>query len=73
MTDRRNDFIDRYNWRINWLYKQWGEGIQPTAESLEYKDERLENKTQKILRDGKMIILRNGKTYTASGTLIGDL
>ncbi len=73
MTDRRNDFIDRYNWRINWLYKQWGEGIQPTAESLEYQDESLENKTQKILRDGQMIILRNGKTYTASGTLIGDL
>ena len=35
MSSKKNDFLNRYNWRINWLYSQWGEGIQtdyvPTA------------------------------------------
>ena len=28
MSSKKNDFLNRYNWRINWLYSQWGEGIK---------------------------------------------
>ena len=70
MADRRDDFISRYNWRINWLYQQWGEGTQPAVESLE--NERLEFRGQKILRDGQLLIRRGDKIYTVSGLEIGN-
>ena len=68
MNDRRDDFINRYNWRINWLYQQWGEGIQPTAEGVESPKSNVESR--KIFRDGQILILRNGQKYTLQGQLI---
>ena len=31
LTNRKNDFLDKFNWRINWLYSQLGEGIRPAT------------------------------------------
>ena len=28
-SDVRDRFFRRYDWRIQWLYSQWGEGIKP--------------------------------------------
>lgn len=72
MTAKRNDFVGNFNWRTNWLYQQLGEGTKPIGSGLESIQNAADN-SQKILRNGQLIILRNGKTYTASGTLIGDL
>ena len=68
MTAKYNSFMDRFNWRINWLYKKWGEGTPPMAESLEANGERQE--AQKTLRDGQLLIIRNDKTYTIQGQLL---
>ena len=67
MAERRDDFINRYNWRINWLYQQWGEGIQPSTEGLEANGEQIE--AQKILRNGQLLIRRGDKTYTVGGMI----
>ena len=68
MADRRNDFINRYNWRINWLYQQWGEGIQPATEGIERT--QIDEVGRKMLRDGQLIIQRGGKTYTVQGQIL---
>ena len=68
MTAKYNSFMDRFNWRINWLYKKWGEGTPPMVESLEANGERQE--AQKTLRDGQLLIIRNDKTYTIQGQLL---
>ena len=68
MADRRKDFINRYNWRINWLYRQWGEGIQPAPEGVERT--QTYEVGRKMLRDGQLIIQRGGKTYTIQGQVL---
>ena len=74
MTSRTSDFLWRYDWRIQWLYGQWGEGIQPTAEDVEIvesggvRDERSSQvESRKILRDGHVLIERNGVVYDPLG------
>ena len=74
MTSRTSDFLWRYDWRIQWLYGQWGEGIQPTAEDVEIvesggvRDERSSQvESRKILRDGHVLIERNGVVYDLLG------
>ena len=62
-TDVRDRFFRRYDWRIAWLYSQWGEGIEPQGITYHNTDA----KVVKVLRDGQLIIERNGKRYTVSG------
>lgn len=69
MTAKRNEFINKFNWRTNWLYQQWGEGVKPIGLGLESIQNAADN-SQKILRNGQFIILRNGRTYTIQGQLI---
>jgi len=69
MTAKRNEFINKFNWRTNWLYQQWGEGVKPIGLGLESIQNAADN-SQKILRNGQLIILRNGRTYTIQGQLI---
>ena len=64
MTSRTSDFLWRYDWRIQWLYGQWGEGIQPTAEDVEIVES---GGSRKILRDGHVLIERNGVVYDPLG------
>lgn len=68
MADRRKDFVNRYNWRINWLYKQWGKGIPPATEGVERT--QTDEVGRKMLRDGQLIIQRGGKTYTIQGQIL---
>ena len=56
---------------------EYGYGIPDAWEAykgewLSVSGERMEHQAQKILRDGQILILRNGKTYTVSGMEIGD-
>jgi hypothetical protein len=67
-TDVRDRFFRRYDWRIQWLYGQWGEGIEPiTWDIEEANSQELRAKSQKLLRDGQLLIERNGRTYNAQG------
>ena len=68
MTAKRNVFLNKFNWRTNWLYSRWGEGVQPIDESV--KNERLELRGRKILRDGKMYLIYEGRIYDVQGRMI---
>ena len=65
MADRLSAFLSQYDWRINWLYQQWGEGAKPEVTGIE--EERLEWQGRKVLRNGQLLIIRGGKTYTLQG------
>jgi len=65
MADRLSAFLAQYDWRINWLYQQWGEGAKPEVTGIE--EERLEWQGRKVLRNGQLLIIRGGKTYTLQG------
>lgn len=65
MTGKLNYFLEKYDWRVGWLYAQWGEGIEPIQEGLESGKWKVESR--KELRNGKIVILRNGKAYTLQG------
>ncbi len=73
MTAKHNEFVNKFNWRTEWLYQQWGEGTRPATYDVEQAASPLSDTSIKRIQDGQLVIIRNGKTYTASGTLIGDL
>ena len=71
MTSKKNSFLNNYNWRINWLYGQWGEGIKPDnytpptdiIESVESST----NKPVKVFDGRQIIILHEGHAYDLLG------
>ena len=62
----RDRFFRRYDWRVAWLYSQWGEGTEP-ALGITHTDINRQTTTRKIIQDGQLLIERNGKFYTISG------
>lgn len=71
MSSRLSSFLWYYDWRINWLYSQWGEGIKPATWDIELlSGEEQPIKSQKILRDGQILILRNGAMYSITGVRV---
>ena len=67
MTNKLSDFLRRYDWRIQWLYSQWGEGIQPATWDNEAISSQPSAISRKTLRNGQIIIEANGKTYNLMG------
>ena len=71
MSGKLNDFLQRYDWRVRWLYSQWGEGIKPATWDI---DQTLvpnpDTQSRKILLNGEIRIIRGGKTYTIQGQRI---
>ena len=72
ITQKKNDFMSRFNWRINWLYNQWGEGKQPATWNVEVESEESRVESQKILHNGQVLIIRNGKIYDLHGRLMDN-
>ncbi len=71
LSGKLNDFLQRYDWRINWLYSQWGEGIKPVTWDIENTIVPTQNiQTRKILHNGELHIIRGGNTYTIQGQRI---
>ena len=68
-SDVRDRFFRRYDWRINWLYQQWGEGIKPATWDIDNVQDGAAA-SRKILRDGQLLILRGDKTYTVQGQVV---
>ena len=65
-ADVRDRFFRRYDWRINWLYGQWGEGIEPMQDIRELNATETEM-TTKVLQDGHIYLLRGNQIYTLTG------
>lgn len=72
MTAKRDDFFQRFDWRINWLYSQWGEGVRPATYDID-SPSLPDTQAAKQLRNGRLYILKDGKVYTILGTQIGDI
>ena len=71
MTAKRNEFINRFNWRTNWLYNQWGEGTKPVMQGIEQTENGvIRAEARKELRNGQIVIRRNEQIYTIQGQLI---
>ena len=66
MSSKLSDFLWNYDWRIDWLYSQWGEGIRPVTYDVEKVPDN-EVQSTKVLQNGQLRILRNGHVYTVSG------
>ena len=72
LTAKRNDFLNRFNARVNWLYQQWGEGVQPATNELESIQPSVFS-IQKIMRDGQIYLMYEGQMYDMRGVRVVDL
>ncbi|MBR0195559.1 MAG: CotH kinase family protein [Paludibacteraceae bacterium] len=66
LTAKRNDFLSRFNARVNWLYTQWGEGIKPATNGLESCQPSAVS-VQKIIKDGHIYLMYEGQVYDVRG------
>ncbi len=76
MTNRKDAFLNAYNWRINWLYSQWGEGIKPDNYSpvtggVNPTEKNTAEKATKVLRNGQLLIIHSDKVYDITGRELG--
>ena len=69
MSNKLSEFLWRYDWRIQWLHSQWGEGIKPATWDIEVPSANYPS-TRKILINGQILIERNNRLYTLSGQLV---
>lgn len=65
MNGKRDDFLWRYDWRIEWLYSQWGEGTKPAAWGISTVKDGAQG--HKMLLNGQLLIERNGVWYDILG------
>ncbi len=64
MDYARQQFMNNLNWRVGWLYSQWGTGIDALPETPET------NTTFRAIKrfeNGQLVIIRNEKKYTPTG------
>ena len=66
MAGRKQEFLSRLNWRLDWLYSQWGEGHSADISTTTGEQP---NTTIRLV-DGQLIIERDGKRYTLTGVPI---
>ena len=68
MTAKRDKFFRRYDWRIQWLYSQWGEGIRPVTYDIDaVESPKPQAGSMKVLRDGQLYIMNKGTMYNVQG------
>ena len=66
MTEKTNSILEQYDWRIQWLYSKLGEGTKPSTTG-DIQISTPEETTKKIMRDGQVVIIRNGVEYNMLG------
>jgi len=69
MSSKLSDFLWRYDWRIQWLYSQWGEGVKPGTWDIDNVSSQPSPVCKKIIRNGQIFIERCGRIYTLQGVL----
>ena len=74
MNNRKSEFLSRMNWRMNWLYSQWGEGDSTPLPSDVQESAIPQSSTRlvKHLVNGQLLIEREGKRYTITGVPVGN-
>jgi hypothetical protein len=58
--------LEQYDWRIRWLYSKLGEGTKPPTTG-DIQIGAPEESTKKMMRDGQVVIIRNGVEYDLLG------
>ena len=66
MTEKTNSILEQYDWRIQWLYSKLGEGTKPPTTG-DIQIGAPEEITKKMMRDGQVVIIRNGVEYNILG------
>jgi hypothetical protein len=66
MTEKTNSILEQYDWRIRWLYSKLGEGTKPPTTG-DIQIGAPEESTKKMMRDGQVVIIRNGVEYDLLG------
>jgi hypothetical protein len=66
MTEKTNSILEQYDWRIQWLYSKLGEGTKPSTTGAP-QISTPEETTKKMMRDGQVVIIRNGVEYNILG------
>ena len=66
MTEKTNSILEQYDWRIRWLYSKLGEGTKPPTTG-DIQIGAPEESTKKMMRDGQVVIIRNGVEYNMLG------
>ena len=66
MTEKTNSILEQYDWRIRWLYSKLGEGTKPPTTG-DIQIGAPEETTKKMMRDGQVVIIRNGVEYNTLG------
>ena len=66
MTEKTNSILEQYDWRIQWLYSKLGEGTKPSTTG-DIQISTPEETTKKMMRDGQVVIIRNGVEYNMLG------
>lgn len=62
---RARNICDSYDWRVSMLSKRWGEGAPD--EPLDIRSVVADEQPVKILRDGQLLIVRDGVEYDILG------
>ena len=65
MNAKLNDLLWHYNWRIQWLYSQWGEGTRPATWDVEQVSDAPQGR--KMVYRGQVLIQRNGQYFDLMG------
>lgn len=66
MTEKTNSILEQYDWRIQWLYSKLGEGTKPPTTG-DIQIGAPDETAKKIIRDGQVLIIRNGVKYDLLG------
>ncbi len=66
MTEKTNSILEQYDWRIQWLYSKLGEGTKPPTTG-DIQIGAPDETAKKIIRDGQVLIIRNGVEYDLLG------
>jgi len=70
MLQRGNEFKNRFNGRISWLYSKWGEGTKPSATWNSEVQPTEPSQGTKMIINGQLYIRINNTMYDATGKRI---
>lgn len=71
VANRKQEFLHLMNWRLDWLYSQWGEGDSTPLTDTESVQINTYDKNRQpahiMILNGQLLIERDGHQYTLTG------
>jgi hypothetical protein len=68
MVNKKKEFLNNFNWRVNWLYSKWGQGKEPTWNNTVVTNEQ--DLPTKYIHNGQIYIRRNNQLFDITGQRI---